>query len=219
MTLGQLPNNNKSIETQMMKRFIKENEVMKISLPNEFLEEFSTICSFQESFVGSLGSDASLSSSAVAEPSISLPKNHVRCVFNTSEISDLKEFFSTLYPGDIEIDSTYKQYSLITFNGKTLGSFKSRSKSSSIVFAEYNGDMRPGHINFFATISVLSNGNLFNPTVVYLSWFAHHDQKNACGKPVTIWEHNLFDSSSFLSLSAVKCTTVSLVDKLDDTHG
>ena len=46
----------------MMKRFIKENEVMKISLPNEFLEEFS-ICSFQESFVGSLGSDASLSSS------------------------------------------------------------------------------------------------------------------------------------------------------------
>ena len=87
--MGQLPNNNKSIEMQTMKR-------LKISLPNEFLEEFFTICSFQESFVGSLGSDASLSSSAVAEPSISLPKNHVRCVFNTSEISELKEFFSTL---------------------------------------------------------------------------------------------------------------------------
>ena len=203
----------------MMKRFIKENEVMKISLPNEFLEEFS-ICSFQESFVGSLGSDASLSSSAVAEPSISLPKNHVRCVFNTSEISELKEFFSTLYPGDIEIDSTYKQYSLITFNGKTHWEvLKVDQRVQSIVFAEYNGDMRPGRINFFATISVLSNGNLFNPTVVYLSWFAHHDQKNACGKPVTIWEHNLFDSSSFLSLSAVKCRTDSLVDKLDDTHG
>ena len=219
--LGQLPNNTKSIEAQMMKRFLSESEAMRMSFPNEFMDDFHDIFSFQDTTVGSLGSDAGLSgTSSIAESSnVSLPHNYVRCVLNTSEMDELKEFFTALYPGGIEINSTYKQYSWIIINGKTLGSFKSISKSSSIVLAEYKDEKRPGRISFFAVVSVLSNGNLYNPTLVCLSWFKHHEQRDACGKPVTIWKHNLFGSSSFLLLSAVKCRTVSLVDNLDDMHG
>lgn len=194
---------------------------MRMSFPNEFMDEFSDVFSFQDTSVGSLGSDASVSGSStmVLSSDVLLPHNYVRSVLNTSEIDELKEHFSARYPGNIEINLTYKQYSWITVNGKTLGSFKSRSKSSSIVLAEYDDEVRPGRINFFAVVSVFSNGNLHNPTLACLSWFKHHEQKDACGKPVTIWEHNLFDSSSFLFLNAVKCRTVSLVDKLDDTYG
>lgn len=218
--LGQLPNNNKSIEMQMMKRFLNETMAMKTSFPDEFREDFNDIFSFQETSVGSLGSDANLSGSTTVQCSnVSLPHSYIRCVLDISEMDELKEYFSTSYPGDIEINSTYKQYSWVTVNGKTLGSYKSRSKNSSIVLADYNDEVRPGRINFFAVVSVLFNGSLLNPVLVCLSWFKHHEQKDACGKPVTIWEHNLFDSSSFLFISAVKCRTVSLVDKLDDNHG
>ena len=35
--LGQLLNNNKSIETQMMKRFLSDTEVLHMPIPNEFI--------------------------------------------------------------------------------------------------------------------------------------------------------------------------------------
>lgn len=98
--LGQLPNNNKSIETQMMKRFISESEAMRVSFPNEFMDDFHDVFLFQETSVGSLGSDASLSgNSTMAESSdVSLPHSCIRCVFNTSEIDELKEFFLPYTP-------------------------------------------------------------------------------------------------------------------------
>lgn len=169
----------------MMKRFLSESKAMRMSFPKEFMDEFHEIFSFQETSVGSLGSDASLSGGyGMREPShVSLPHSYVRCVLNTAEKDELKEFFSSSYPGSIEINETYKQYSWVTVNGTTLGSFKSRSKSSSIVLAEYNDEVRPGRINFFA---VVSNGTVYNPTLVCLSWFKHHEEKDACGKPVTI---------------------------------
>ncbi len=43
--------------------------------------------------------------------------------------------------------------------------------------------------------------------------------KDVCGKPVTVWECDLFDLSSFLLVQNIKCRTVSLVDKLDDVYG
>ena len=39
--LGEMPNNNRSIEIQLMKRFLCDQEVLSISLPDEFHEEFS----------------------------------------------------------------------------------------------------------------------------------------------------------------------------------
>ena len=48
-----------------------------------------------------------------------------------------------------------------------------------------------------------------------LSWFKHHPQKNVCGKPVTVWEHDDFELRSFVPVQHMKCRTVSLVEKLD----
>lgn len=44
-------------------------------------------------------------------------------------------------------------------------------------------------------------------------------KKNACGKPVTVWEHNLYDTTDFLLATCIKSRTVSLIDKLDDNYG
>ena len=79
--LGQLPTNNKSIETQLMKQFLNESEAMRMSFPNEFTDEFSEFFSFQESSVGSLGSDTNLSTTTTLEsPDVVCPHSYVRSV-------------------------------------------------------------------------------------------------------------------------------------------
>ena len=59
--LGSLPNNNKSIEGQLMRRFMKDQSVKIISLPSEFHDEFKESLSTNESHVGSLGHNFELS--------------------------------------------------------------------------------------------------------------------------------------------------------------
>jgi len=105
--------------------------------------------------------------------------------------------------------------------GKVYGSYKCRSKNSSIAVVELNGEVRPARINFFARVSALIDDTPVVHLLVCLSWFMHHVQKDVCGKPVTIWEHNIFEHElcNFLPVQHIKCRTVTLVDKLDDTFG
>lgn len=53
--LGDTPNNNHTIEAQLMHRFIVDNSVSSISLPTEFSEEFKPLFERHTKQVGSLG--------------------------------------------------------------------------------------------------------------------------------------------------------------------
>ena len=55
--------------------------------------------------------------------------------------------------------------------------------------------------------------------MAYFDWFAKNPHQSVCGKPVTVWEHDTFETSTFLPGSFIKCRTVSLVDKLNDDYG
>ena len=46
--LGQLPNNNRSIEVQMMKPFLDDQQVMSLSLPNEFRQNFEGLLNLED---------------------------------------------------------------------------------------------------------------------------------------------------------------------------
>ena len=50
-------------------------------------------------------------------------------------------------------------------------------------------------------------------------FFKNHPEKDICGKPVTIWECDIFDFCTISPIDVVKCRTVSLVDKLTDAIG
>ena len=49
--LGQLPNNNKSIETQMMKHFIADTEIFRVPIPTEFKDDFEWLYDQMRSIV------------------------------------------------------------------------------------------------------------------------------------------------------------------------
>ena len=223
--LGQLPNNNRSIETQMMKRFLADTDVLRMQMPTEFKEDFQSLVSFQRNPVGTVGMDVvhsmAMDCSSESDRELRIPHNSTRCVFNLSELDELTLLFSETYSTStaFEMFSTYSKYSIIGMGGKVYGSHKSRSNSSSIILAELNAETRPARINYFAKVSTLVDGTHHNHIVVCLSWFKCHVQKNLCGKPVTIWEHNLFDLCNFLPVQNIVCRTVSLVDKLDNVFG
>ena len=216
--LGRLPTNNRSIEVQMMKRFYL---TVMLSVYHFLMNSKRTlrIWCFERS-VGTLGTDTS--SSTCSDVEVSLPHCFIRSVFDSSEIDELAQLFIGLRPSSsCQVSSTYCKYSTAVIRGKVYGSYKSRSKNSSIAVVELNGEVCPARINFFARVSALIDDTPVVHLLVCLSWFMHHVQKDVCGKPVTIWEHNIFEHElcSFLPVQHIKCRTVTLVDKLDDTFG
>ena len=87
-----------------------------------------------------------------------------------------------------------------------LGSDKSSSHNSSIVMLECRSDLfgqdrettlrekyRPSKINFFAKHSAVINDKAMEHLLISVDWFKYHSEKNACGKPVTIWQSDIFE--------------------------
>ena len=91
--LGQLPNNNHSIEVQMMKRFNADTEAMRIPLPTEFSKDFTNLVSFQQDPIGALGKDCN---PCVKEGQcdVKLPHTFTRAVFDSYEVEQLLQLFT-----------------------------------------------------------------------------------------------------------------------------
>ena len=223
--LGKLPNNNRSIEVQMMKRFLSDTNSMRIKLPTEFKEDFEELFYFNKTFVGTLGQNVSTHCDELQNnentDNIELPHNCTRCVFSSSEIIELAQLFNLELSSTNYISSTYRKYSTINIKGKTYGSFTSRSKNASIVLVNMNEEAhdQPAKLHFFAKIAVILNSVSQFHILAYLSFFKHHPEKEYCGKPVTIWDCDSFERSQFVSIQNIKCRTVSLIDKLNDVYG
>ena len=152
---------------------------------------------------------------------LQLPHCAKRSAFDSSEIEEIKLVLSSLYPRckEFEVCSTYAKYSTLRVKGVVYGSCKSRAKNTSIVIAELEGETRPARIECFAKVSTVIDGTTTTIIMVYLSFFKSHSEKDVCGKPVTIWEYDLFDLCTVLQINVIKCRTVSLIDKLNDTTG
>ena len=213
--LGQLPNNNRSIETQMMQRFLSDTQIMRIPMPNEYEEEFKPLLNFQRRIVGTVGS------SDVDNEQMQLPHSAKRSVFNSSELDEIKKVLLRLNSTckEIEVCSTFTKYSTIKMKGIVYGSAQSRAKNTSIVFAELETETRPARIEYFAKVSVTIDGTSKTVVMVCMKWYKNHCDRDACGKPVTIWECDIFDLCTLSPLDIIKCRTVSLVDKLNDSTG
>ncbi len=102
-----------------------------------------------------------------------------------------------------------------------MGSHKSRSSSSSIVLAKryiYPSDEeRPCQVHFYARHAPCINGSSVTFLLFYATWFKPHRDVSLYGKPVSIWESDVFelsDTYSLLPVQFIQSRTVSLVDKL-----
>ena len=190
-------------------------------MPDAFKEDFKNVMSFHRKPVGTLGMDVVHSSIEESDCDLRVPHNCTRSTFDSTELDRLTQLFAVLYPLSTirDIASTFSKYLVVEIQGNVYGSYKSRSRNLSIILAELGAETRPARINYFAKVASLVDGVHCNHVVVYLSWFKHHAQKNKCGKPVTIWEYDLFDEHGFIPIEHIVCRTVSLIDELDDLVG
>ena len=227
--LGKIPNNNRSIEAQLMQRFISDQSVLTLSRPHEFQEDFEHILQINPDERGTLGNSYSSSDNPVqfqcayySDMQISLPKNYQRCVFSSSAIEDIRQLYSKLYDvpiADIELNSSYQKYSHATVNGKTVGSYRNIRHTSQVVIAKWvfalfqrdtqalqtpctDLEYRPA--NFIARHAATVSGTTVIHILFSASWFKPHPHMNWCGKPITIWENDVFELSGISSMIPIQ---------------
>lgn len=243
--LGQMPNNNRSIELQLMKRFAGDMEQFCATLPQEYTTQFASVFTRRQ-VVGSVSEtlQESVHCATVTLPdlqcnwgmaqlkNIQLPTCFSRGVLSNSETDGLKIFFARLYSvslADVNVNSVTYKFKEITFNGKIIGSKGSRSSNSSVVMASWfpnllcvddisNQDTRPARINYFMKHVVLIRNTPITHVMFSVSWFKSRQERFHYGKPISIWECDIFEDdpcTSFLPIQLIVGRTVSLVDKLN----
>ena len=207
---------------------------MWLNYPEEYKSDFNDVfkSSFQTDVQGTLTldfdqfepvdqniNDFSLTSPT---PSISLPSNIYRSVFSPADFENIKQMYSQLYDiqpdsDELQVHTAYCQYLTTKLNNKVYGSFKSRARNTNIILAQFNNEIRPARINFFAKHNTVINGVTITHLLVSLNWFERHHEQFKLGKPVTVWHYDLFcDAGAF---NFIRNRTVSLVDKLDSVNG
>ena len=215
--LGEFPHNNRSIELQLMNRFIRDNSSLRVSFPEEFKKELGPLFPQAKHNVGSLLDSASPGirpascgwSVAIGNQySINLPSYFSRGVFSSHEIEGLKELYSRLYSVpilDIQIPLCYRKYRTIKLDQTLIGSHKSQSSNSSLVLAFWSQELfgspssgadneeRPVRINYLANPSISVQSTQHNVSLFSASLFKTHPSKHTYGKPVTVWQCDLFE--------------------------
>ena len=131
-------------------------------------------------------------------------------------LQELKQLYAKLFSVpeySRELPVSYRKYTTLKLNRKQLGSHRIRSSSSSVVMVSWNyklfgpsmcttssvqssedGEDRPVRINYFAvhTCTLCETARDVKIILFSASWFKFHPNKDSCGKPVTIWECDIF---------------------------
>ena len=138
----------------------------------------------------------------------------------------------------IDIPDIHRRYSTLSVNKRQLGSYTSRSTSSSVVLALWNprifgfsctsnsmsvsnNEERPVRINYFARHCITIDGTAHSLTVASVSWYKHHMLKDFYGEPITIWECDIFEVGGCHSIIPVQFIikrTISLTDVFQPTN-
>lgn len=133
---------------------------------------------------------------------IKVPVHYSRGTLTSREKSNLFQLYCKLYSvsdySNVAMSSVYMRYSHLFFNGTILGSYKSRTASSSTVIvswetnlfapsSEETGDdiCRAARINYFCKHSVTINGE--HKTHMLTTFLGlYHPKKNVFGKPISL---------------------------------
>ena len=209
--LGNQPTNNRLPEPQLMERFIADNSAYTFQFPDEFREEFGSLCMLEPNLTGSL-SDTLTDVSSLYK----LPSRSKYATFDDEDKEHLKILFERLdshLPSNFSVNSLFRKFLSITRKGKTIGYSRSReiSVAPSIVIAEWDSDLfgpppttvsdpwhpsskyRPVKIHYFAKVTCNTEDEVKFLDIAHVSWHFPHPNQHKLGKPVEVWCPELFE--------------------------
>ena len=220
--------NHRDIESQLLMRLVRDNQVFSFNFPSEFHDDFKDVCSCtDDGMVGSLLDTALDSSSQIP---IDLPSVSTKAVLNSDDATCLLQLYHRVNPtaaAPVNINSVYLYYTSVTLQGRKFASSKSRLASegcrSFIAIAEWNDTLfgpqptpppdpahpdsrfRPVKVSHYIRVSfTIKEKNQDHLLLAVVSWFLPHPNRNDMGKPVQVWQHNQFECGGITSFLPVQ---------------
>lgn len=233
--LGKQPTNNRSIEAQLMKRFVRDNFSSSFNYPDLFEEDFRPIVSSCRShFVGSL-------SETINTNECKLGSKYTRDVLSPDAISSLGILLPKINNSSTrcDVNSVFMKYSSVIMKGKKFSSTGKKTKPV-IVMAlwdeavygnppttlpgphDRNANIRPVNVHYYAKILYSVDDSTDEIILAFVSWFFPHPHHYALGKPVELWCKSIFEpldfSCLFVPLQNIHCRCAYGVKEYQDEH-
>ena len=217
--LGNYPSNNKSIEAQLMKKFLNDSTLHLFQEPEEFSEDFHE--HFQK-FDGPFDPNTS--------DDLVFPPKHMPGVLEASDIASIQTVLSRKLgtsTSSISVNSCFKQYSYLQIHGKMFHTCMKKSSHNFISLAEWDINIfgqprsrlpkptfqdkdqhiRPIEVHHFAKITYTVEDTDYSETFAVASWFSPHPDRYKLGRPANIWCKSVFEISgphSFVPYNLIK---------------
>ena len=220
--MGNQPSNNKAIEPQLLRRFLRDNFACSYQFPNEFEDAFKDLVP-QERLVGSCQDTCPFETALVFGM---LPTKFSRSVFDLDDVCQLKRLYCILN-GCISttlVCTVFKRYSSVTIGTYVYHSTGKQSSKPCIAMATWdtrvlgafpttlpdsddpNASTQPVNIHYFLKVNFecATDSNVL--LLARVSWYSPHPDRHIIGKPAEVWRRNLYESfglHSFLPLKYV----------------
>lgn len=226
--LGNQPNNNKSIEPQLMMKFSQESAFTAFEPPTELAEEFKKFTTVDDS---------------PAENSVEsfvLPPRSTRGVLSHMEIVLLKDLLSNLHSintSAVAINSCCRKYNSVKISSMELSSCLQSSSHHYIAMADWKIDVfgsppsqlpaphypyehiRPVKILHFASITYSINDadTTLSKFFAVVCWFAPHPSRYLLGQPAQVWCRALFEmnANSFVPIEYITSRCAYLFTRIE----
>lgn len=220
--LGNQPTNNRAIEEQLMKRFIRDNLIYSFNFPDEFRNEFATVLVADE-LVGSVGDIFTMPTKLV------LPNNYTRNALDADTMAIVKDLIKKINQvpdvGHIHVNTIYLQYSSVTLEGKIFSSSIGQHRSPCIVQVQWNEDyygnpptelpepseprsnIRPVRLHNYLKVNYSVNSEPSSLILAFVSWMKPHQLRYHIGKPAELWRDRfeVFGMHSFIPIHSIIC--------------
>lgn len=246
--MGNFQTNNRSIELQLMRKFLRDQAVQEIPCPDTFRSDFEplikpmgqsgTLGEMQIEPLQSFRALASLCNGSVQSTQLwneislyrCLPPSSLDCL-DEHEVPYLKAMYNQLSP-DVQEESVFGNFELfsaVEVGGERYGSSNSRSIRSSYVLASWvstggridKGAVEPraGCVRFYMRQNVCVAGEYKPFLLAYVTWYQNHPEKGYFGKPLQVCCKDLFEQLGPASFIPVQRIQSTFVPAFQNVKG
>ena len=235
--LGNQPNNNRSIEPQLLQHFINNNQAYSFDFLKEFEDNFNTVGMRDIHLLGSVSDTID-----VPEAVVELPSRCKPGVFDAQQLEFVLALYLKLNPeiGHAVPNSTYLQYHSLTICGKVYGSSEKRDTHSPFIAMAHwdegiygpppttlpnathpDSRFRPIKVHYYVKANfskyVGTECHAEEILLLYVSWYFPHENQEFIGKPAQVWCQDFFERPgphSFIPVDLVVCHSAHCVREI-----
>lgn len=209
--LGKYHTNNKSIELQIMRKFIRDQLLDNLEFPDEYKAHMEPLIAKvgENSKIEDASSDCTriLSLLKLSDGDIDITNElwysvdcfkfgmpHVFGSLDDDDVAYLTLVYRLFFPNvqDLSVPSSFDQYASVECAGERFGSQFSRLNRCSFVLAKWasrfdgevdmgSTDLRPGVIMYFVKQSIFIDGQKYTFCFARVNWFQRHPDRFLCG--------------------------------------